>query len=63
METQKMIIWADGDKLNAIEVDADTELESCANLLNCDVDAVNSCTVGQMGYHRVSLRDDPFLPA
>jgi hypothetical protein len=63
-DTWTLIVWAEGDEQNAIEMNVrpmcGVDIELAASLLNCGLDAVNQCSLGEMDAYGVSLKTEMF---
>jgi hypothetical protein len=64
MDLEKLIVWAEGDTQNAIELRCDPmgplDVEAAADALGCEIDQVNFCAPGEMDAYGVSLKTDIF---
>lgn len=64
MEDDKVIVWADGDTQNAIEMDvrpmSGVDIEAAAIRLGCEPEQVNQCAPGEVDAYGVSLKTEIF---
>lgn len=64
MQVEKVIVWADGDTQNAIEMNVyqmeGVDIEAAADLLGCEFEQVCTCSHGQMDAYGVSLKTEMF---
>lgn len=64
MERETLIVWAEGDEQNAIEMNVrpmeGVDIEVAASLLRCGVEDVCQCSEGEMDAYGVSLKTEMF---
>jgi len=60
MEEFKVVVWADDDPHNAIEMEvkpmSGPDIELAATLLGCEPEQVNLCRHGEMDFYGVALK-------
>jgi hypothetical protein len=64
MQDDKVIVWADGDTQNAIEMDvrpmSGVDIDLAAFMLGCEPGEVNQCSPDQLDIYGVSLKTEMF---
>ena len=64
MSTETIIVWADGQTQNALEIEVfegdPLDVDFAATKLGCEFEQVNQCSPGEMRAYGVALRDDVF---